>query len=135
MERKIRVLLTKVGLDCHTHGISIIARALRDAGMEVIYLGPYQTPESIVKSAIQEDVDAIGISSMSGGHMLPCTEICRLARENNLEVLIIGGGFFPRYDVEALKKAGVAEIFGPGTSTVQVAKFIQENTKDKIKSK
>jgi len=134
MDKRIKVLMAKVGLDCHTRGVSVIATALRDSGMEVIYLGPYQTPEEIVKVAIQEDVDVIGISSLSGGHMLPFSEICRLLKENKAsDILFIGGGIIYPDEAESLKKGGVSEIFGPGDTTDSVVRYIREKVSDKAK--
>ena len=126
MLKKIRVLLAKVGLDCHTRGVNVIAMALRDSGMEVIYLGPFQPPEAIVKAAIEEGVDVIGVSSLSGGHMLPFSEICQLLKEKGASnILCIGGGFISKEDAEILKERGVSQIFGPGTATDLVIKYIQ----------
>ncbi len=107
MLKKIRVLLAKVGLDCHTRGVNVIAMALRDSGMEVIYLGPFQPAEAIVKAAIEEGVDVIGVSSLSGGHMLPFSEICQLLKEKGASnILFIGGGFITKEDAEILKERG-----------------------------
>ncbi len=132
MERKIRVLIGKPGLDGHDRGAKVIARALRDAGMEVIYTGLRQTPEQIVNTALQEDVDAIGLSILSGAHMHLFPEVVKLAREKGLDdVIIFGGGIIPKQDVPKLKEAGVAEIFLPGTPTEEVVKFLKENVKRK----
>ena len=128
MKKTIRVLLAKVGLDCHTRGVNVIGMALRNSGMEVIYLGPYQTPDAIVKAAIEEGVDVIGISSLSGGHMLPFSETCRLLKEKRIDdILFIGGGFIPKEDTEILRDKGMAQIFGPGTSTESVITFIRNS--------
>ncbi len=132
MERKIRVLIGKPGLDGHDRGAKVIARALRDAGMEVIYTGLRQTPKQIVNTAIQEDVDAIGLSILSGAHMRLFPEVVKLAREKGLnDVIIFGGGIIPEQDIPKLKEAGVAEIFLPGTPTEDVIKFLRENVKRK----
>ncbi len=125
MKKPIRVLLAKVGLDCHTRGVNVIALSLRDSGMEVIYLGPFQTPEGIVKAAIEEYVDVIGVSSLSGGHMLPFSKIGRLLKEKGTNILFIGGGFISKDDAEVLKEEGVSRIFGPGTTTDSIVKYIQ----------
>jgi len=130
MERKIRVLVAKPGLDGHDRGAKVVARALRDAGMEVIYTGLHQTPEMIVETAVQEDVDVIGLSLLSGAHMTLFGDVMRLLRERGMEdVLVIGGGVIPEDDVPRLKKAGVAEIFGPGTPTDEIVEFIRKNVR------
>ncbi len=125
-DRRIRVLVAKPGLDGHDRGAKIVARALRDAGMEVIYTGLRQTPEQIVTAALQEDVDAIGISILSGAHNTIVPRICELLRQQGLEdVLLIVGGIVPDEDIPGLKKAGVAEVFQPGASTQQIVEFIK----------
>ncbi|EMR75663.1 methylmalonyl-CoA mutase family protein [Thermoplasmatales archaeon SCGC AB-540-F20] len=130
MERKIRVLIAKPGLDGHDRGAKIVARALRDAGMEVVYTGLHQTAEMIVETAVQEDVDVIGLSLLSGAHMTLFTDVTRLLKEKDMEdVLIVGGGVIPEEDVPKLKKAGVAGVFGPGTHTEDIAEFIRKNVK------
>jgi len=130
MERKVRVLVAKPGLDGHDRGAKVVARALRDAGMEVIYTGLHQTPEMIVETAVQEDVDVIGLSVLSGAHMTLFEDVMILLRERGMEdVLVIGGGIIPEDDVPRLKKAGVAEIFGPGTPTNEIVEFIRRNVK------
>ena len=117
-ERKIRVLVAKPGLDGHDRGAKVIARALRDAGMEVIYTGLRQTPEMIASAALQEDVDAVGISILSGAHNTLCPRIVNLMRENGMEdTLVLVGGIVPQEDIAKLKEIGVSEIFLPGTST------------------
>lgn len=127
---KIRVLVAKVGLDGHDRGAKVVARALRDAGMEVIYTGLHQTPEQIVETAIQEDVNVIGLSLLSGAHMTLFTDVAELLKEKGLDnVLLIGGGIIPEEDKEVLKQAGIAEIFGPGTSTDEIVEFIIKNVK------
>jgi len=129
-ERKIRVLVAKPGLDGHDRGAKIIARALRDAGMEVIYTGLRQTPEMIASAALQEDVDAVGISILSGAHNTLCPRIINLLRENGMDdTLVLVGGIVPQEDISALKEKGVSEIFLPGTSTEDIVKFINENVR------
>jgi methylmalonyl-CoA mutase C-terminal domain/subunit len=125
-----RILIAKPGLDGHDRGAKVIARALRDAGMEVIYTGLHQTPEMIVNSALQEDVQAVGLSILSGAHMTLFPEIINLLKEKGAEdIIVFGGGIVPKDDVEKLKNFGVKEIFLPGTSTVDVVKWIEENIK------
>jgi methylmalonyl-CoA mutase C-terminal domain/subunit len=129
-ERKIRVLIAKPGLDGHDRGAKVIARALRDAGMEVIYTGLRQTPELIVNAALQEDVDAIGLSILSGAHMTLFPRIVELCREKGLDdVMVFGGGIIPNEDIPKLKAEGVAEIFTPGASTEDIIAFIRANLK------
>jgi methylmalonyl-CoA mutase C-terminal domain/subunit len=131
--RKIRVLAAKPGLDGHDRGVKVIASALRDAGMEVIYTGLRQTPEQIVSAAEQEDVDVIGLSVLSGAHSYLFPKIMELLREKGMEdVLVVGGGIIPDDDVPALKQAGIAEVFGPGTSTADIVGFIEENVKREL---
>jgi len=126
MENKIRVLVAKAGLDGHDRGAKVIAAALRDAGMEVIYTGLRQTPEMIVEAAIQEDVDVIGISILSGAHMTIFPKIKKLMDEKGIDdVLLTGGGIIPKEDIEELKKLGVGEIFTPGASTTDIADYIK----------
>jgi methylmalonyl-CoA mutase C-terminal domain/subunit len=130
MERKIRVLVAKPGLDGHDRGAKIVARALRDAGMEVIYTGLRQTAEQISSAAIQEDVDAIGISILSGAHNTIIPRICELLRaEGADDVLLIVGGIIPDEDIPGLKQAGVAAVFQPGASTGAIIDFIRKNVK------
>ncbi len=125
--RRIRVLITKPGLDGHDRGAKIVARSLRDAGMEVIYSGLRQTPEQIVKASVQEDVDAIGISILSGAHMHLFSRILELlASEGAEDILIFGGGIIPDQDIPALKAAGVKEIFQPGTHTDDIVQFLRD---------
>jgi methylmalonyl-CoA mutase, C-terminal domain len=129
-EQKIRVLLAKPGLDGHDRGVKVIARALRDAGMEVIYTGLRQTPEMIVNAAVQEDVQIIGLSILSGAHMTIFPRVGQLMKEKGLDdVLLFGGGIIPEDDVPKLKAQGVTEIFLPGASTEDIIKFIRENVK------
>jgi methylmalonyl-CoA mutase, C-terminal domain len=128
--RKIRVLVAKPGLDGHDRGAKVIARALRDAGMEVIYTGLRQTPEMIAAAALQEDVDAVGVSILSGAHNTLCPRIVQLLREKGMDnVLVLVGGIVPQEDLPKLKAQGVAEIFLPGTSTEDIVKFLQNNVK------
>ena len=129
-DRKIRVLVAKPGLDGHDRGAKIIARALRDAGMEVIYTGLRQTPEMIAAAALQEDVDAVGVSILSGAHNTLCPRIVTLLREKGLDdCLVLVGGIVPKEDISRLKEQGVAEIFLPGTSTEAIVKFLRENVR------
>ncbi len=127
MDSKIRVLVAKAGLDGHDRGAKIIAAALRDAGMEVIYTGLRQTPDMIVEAALQEDVDVIGISILSGAHMTIFPKILNLMKEKGLtDVLLTGGGIIPDEDIDALKKLGVGEIFTPGAVTTEIADYIKK---------
>jgi methylmalonyl-CoA mutase C-terminal domain/subunit len=127
-EKKIRVLIAKPGLDGHDRGAKIIARALRDAGMEVIYTGLRQTPEMIASAAVQEDVDVIGLSILSGAHNTLCARLMELLREKKMnDVTVLIGGIIPEADIPALKKAGIAGIFLPGTPTQAIVDFIREN--------
>jgi methylmalonyl-CoA mutase C-terminal domain/subunit len=127
MERKIRVLIAKPGLDGHDRGAKIIARALRDAGMEVIYTGLRQTPEMISEAALQEDVDVIGLSILSGAHMAITPRLIELLRENDMEdVKSIIGGIIPDKDVPVLKEMGVSGVFGPGASMDEIVQHIHE---------
>ena len=129
-EDKIRVLVAKPGLDGHDRGAKVIARALRDAGMEVIYTGIRQTPEMIAKAALQEDVDVVGLSILSGAHDYLFPKVMELLKEKGVEdILVIGGGIIPDEDVPALKACGIAEIFGPGTSTQDIVGFIKGSLK------
>jgi len=122
------VLVAKPGLDGHDRGAKVVARALRDAGMEVIYTGLRQTPEQIVEAALQEDVDCVGLSILSGAHMTLVPKVINLLRENKAEdILITVGGIIPDEDVPTLKTLGVAEVFGPGTTTQDIIQFIQSH--------
>lgn len=124
--KKIRVLLSKAGLDGHDRGIKVIAMSLRDAGYEVIYLGLRQTPEEIVNAALQEDVDVIGISLLSGAHNVIFPRVLELMKKKGIkDKLLVGGGIIPKEDIARLKKIGVAEIFTPGTRTEEIIKFIK----------
>ena len=127
-QRKLRILVAKPGLDGHDRGAKIIARALRDSGMEVIYTGLHQTPEMIVNAAIQEDVDAVGLSIMSGAHMTLFPAVIDLLRTREAsDILVFGGGIIPDGDIPELKKKGVAEIFLPGSSTQDIVGWIRKN--------
>ena len=129
-ERKIRVLVATPGLDGHDRGAKVIARALRDAGMEVIYTGLRQTPEMIAAAALQEDVDAVGISILSGAHKTLCPRIVDLLRESGMDdTLVLVGGIVPTEDIPDLKSQGVAEVFLPGTSTEDIVAFIREHVR------
>jgi methylmalonyl-CoA mutase C-terminal domain/subunit len=129
-ERRIRILVAKPGLDGHDRGAKIVARALRDAGMEVIYTGLRQTPEQIATAALQEDVDAVGISILSGAHNTIVPRICELLRQEGLEdVLVIVGGIIPDEDIPNLKRAGVSEVFQPGASTQEIVEFIRSRAR------
>jgi len=131
-EGKIRVLISKLGLDGHDRGVLIVTQALRDAGMEVIYGGIKQTPENLVGTAIQEDVDAIGLSILSGAHTILMPKVMQLLRESGVDdILVIVGGVIPPEDVPKLKEFGVAEVFGPGTDTNEIVKYIRENIRAK----
>ncbi|MCK6604366.1 MAG: cobalamin B12-binding domain-containing protein [Ignavibacteriaceae bacterium] len=127
MDRKIRVLVAKAGLDGHDRGAKVIAAALRDAGMEVIYTGLRQTPETIVEAALQEDVDVIGISILSGAHMTIIPRVFNLMKEKGIgDVLLTGGGILPEGDVNELKNMGVGELFTPGTPTYEIVNYIKD---------
>lgn len=125
--RPVRVLVAKVGLDGHDRGAKIIATALRDAGMEVIYTGLRQTPEMVVNAALQEDVDAIGVSILSGAHMTVFPKLLQMMKEKGMDdVLLTGGGIIPEEDMNALNGAGVGKLFPPGTTTATIAEYIKE---------
>lgn len=127
MERKIRILIAKAGLDGHDRGAKVIAAALRDAGMEVIYTGLRKTPEMIVEAALQEDVDAIGISLLSGAHMTIFPRVLTLMQEKGLrDVLLFGGGIIPDQDIAALKAMGIGELFTPGASTIGIVTYVKQ---------
>jgi methylmalonyl-CoA mutase C-terminal domain/subunit len=128
-ERRIRILMAKPGLDGHDRGIKIVSRALRDAGMEVIYTGLHQTPEQIVEAAVQEDVDVIGLSILSGAHTTLFPKIMELLKENRVDIIVFAGGIIPDEDVPSLKNIKIAEIFGPGTNTEDIVKFVKEKVR------
>jgi methylmalonyl-CoA mutase C-terminal domain/subunit len=131
MTRKIRVLLSKPGLDGHDRGVKVVARALRDAGMEVIYTGLHKSPEQIVESALQEDADVIGLSSLSGAHMALFPMIMDLLKQNDMidDTLVIAGGIIPDLDIPRLNEIGIEGIFGPGANTNEIVNFIRTNLK------
>ena len=130
--RVIRVLLAKVGLDGHDRGIKVVARTLRDAGMDVVYTGLHRTPEEVVQAAVQEDVDVLGVSLLSGAHMTIFPRVLNLLREHGVDhLLLTGGGIIPRADAEALKEMGVGQLFGPGTSTRDIITYIKKEVAGK----
>jgi methylmalonyl-CoA mutase, C-terminal domain len=132
MAHTLRILVAKPGLDGHDRGAKIIARALRDAGMEVIYTGLHQTPEMIASAAVQEDVDAVGLSIMSGAHMTLFPAVIDLLKEKGAgDIGVFGGGIIPDEDKPTLRKQGIKEFFGPGTAVADVAKYIRANVKQK----
>ncbi|HOV94698.1 MAG TPA: cobalamin B12-binding domain-containing protein [Spirochaetales bacterium] len=136
MDRKIRVVVAKPGLDGHDRGAKVIARALRDAGMEVIYTGLRQTPEQIVNTALQEDADVIALSILSGAHNYLFPRVMELLKENGADdILVFGGGVIPEEDIPFLKSKGIAEIFGPGTPTSVTVDFIKEHVKLNLENK
>jgi len=127
-DRKIRVLIAKPGLDSHDRGAKIVARALRDAGMEVIYTGLRQTPEQIAETALQEDVDVVGLSILSGAHPTLFPKIMQLLKKKGMvDVVVFAGGIIPQEDVPALKKIGIKEVFGPGTPTTILVEYLKKN--------
>jgi methylmalonyl-CoA mutase C-terminal domain/subunit len=130
--QKIRILLAKPGLDGHDRGVKVLALALRDAGMEVIYTGLRQTPEQVVAAAVQEDVDVVGLSCLSGAHNYLFPRVVDLLRAQGAsDILVIGGGIIPESDIPGLKAQGMQEIFGPGTSTADIVRYIQEHVPSK----
>jgi len=131
---KIRVLVAKPGLDGHDRGAKVVVRGLRDVGMEVIYLGLRVTPEQIVEATIQEDVNVVGLSCLSGAHMSLFPKTMELLRSKGLkDVVVVAGGIIPEKDIPLLKEAGIAEVFGPGTSIDTIAKFIAAKTEEKVR--
>ena len=133
MNERIRVLVAKPGLDGHDRGAKIIARAFRDAGFEVIYTGLRQTPEQIVNAALQEDVDVVGLSVLSGAHMTLCPRIMELMKKESLdEVLVVIGGIIPDQDIAKLKALGISEVFQPGASTEDIIAYIRKNARKKV---
>ena len=135
MTHKIRVLVAKPGLDGHDRGAKVVASALRDAGMEVIYTGLRQTPEMIVEAAIQEDVDVVALSILSGAHMTILPRVLDLLRENSADhMLLTGGGIIPRNDIGKLEALGVGRLFGPGTSTREIITYIEEEVQKRRKT-
>lgn len=135
MDKKIRVLVGKPGLDGHDRGAKVVAAALRDAGMEVIYTGLHQTCEAIVEAAIQEDVDVIGLSILSGAHMTIFPKVMKLLKEKKANIPVIGGGIIPLDDIKKLEKAGVKKLFGPGTPTSEIVDWIKNNIGEKTQTK
>jgi methylmalonyl-CoA mutase C-terminal domain/subunit len=130
--RKIRVLIAKPGLDSHDRGAKVVARALRDAGMEVIYTGLRQTPEQIAETALQEDVDVIGLSILSGAHRTLFPRIMELLRQKDLtDIMVFAGGIIPKEDAPQLKKLGIKEIFGPGTPTETIIRYVFDNVPER----
>src|SRR4051794_2975491 len=130
----IRVVIAKPGLDGHDRGAKVVARALRDAGMEVVYTGIFQTPESILRAVIDEDAAVLGLSSLSGAHMEYAEELCDMLRENGMgDVLFLVGGTIPDDDAERLKSVGVTEVFGPGTPTVAITEYIRRNVRGALR--
>jgi methylmalonyl-CoA mutase C-terminal domain/subunit len=130
MEKRIRVLVAKPGLDGHDRGAKVVARALRDAGFEVIYTGLRQTPEQITEAALQEDVNVVALSLLSGAHNTLFPKVVKLLKEKKMtDILLIGGGVIPDSDIPGLKAAGVAEVFTPGTTTTSIIEFIKANVK------
>jgi methylmalonyl-CoA mutase C-terminal domain/subunit len=128
--KKLRVLIAKLGLDGHDRGARIVARGYRDAGFEVVYTGVHQTPEQVVSAAIQEDVDLVGLSCLSGAHMYLFREVVRQLRERGADdVAVIGGGIIPQEDIPRLKEAGIREIFPPGTPVERILEWTRENVK------
>ncbi len=135
MSQKIRVVIAKPGLDGHDRGAKVIARALRDAGMEVIYTGLRQTPEQIVAAALQEDADVIGLSILSGAHMHICPRIMELLRDRQMtDVLVVIGGIIPDVDIPRLNEIGIAGVFLPGTPMQEIVEFINRNTRSRVES-
>lgn len=129
-ERKVRILIAKPGLDGHDRGAKVVARALRDAGLEVIYTGLRQTPEMIAETALQEDVDLVGLSILSGAHMTLFPRILKLLQEKGLgDIPVLAGGIIPHEDIPVLREMGIAGVFGPGTSTQEIAEFINQTLK------
>lgn len=127
-DRRIRILMAKAGLDGHDRGVKVVARALRDAGFEVIYTGLHQTPEQVVAAAVQEDVDAIGLSLLSGAHMTLFPRILDLLRQEDAgDIVLFGGGTIPQDDTRTLKQMGVAELFTPGANTLDIVAWVQNN--------
>ncbi|MCL6546065.1 MAG: cobalamin B12-binding domain-containing protein [Bryobacteraceae bacterium] len=130
MARPLRILLAKPGLDGHDRGIKVVARALRDAGIEVIYTGLHQTPEMIASAAIQEDVDAVGLSILSGAHNVLFPRVVQLLREAGADdIVVFGGGIIPEDDIPGLEAAGVRKVFLPGTSLAEIVRWVQDNVK------
>lgn len=131
----IKVVVAKPGLDGHDRGAKVVARALRDAGMEVVYTGIFQTPDSILRAVIQEDAAVLGLSSLSGAHMEYAEELCQMLHDNDLQdIVFLVGGTIPEDDAERLKRVGVTEVFGPGTPTTAIVEFIQARVRGEVPS-
>lgn len=136
MERKIKILVAKPGLDGHDRGAKVVARALRDAGMEVVYTGLHQTPEMIADAAVQEDVDGVGLSILSGAHMTMFPRIRQLLKERGADdIIIFGGGIIPEEDIEALHSQGIDKVFTPGTSLEEIISYVKSRFEEKLKEK
>ena len=136
MERKIKILVAKPGLDGHDRGAKVVARALRDAGVEVVYTGLHQTPEMIADAAVQEDVDGVGLSILSGAHMTMFPRIRQLLKERGAEdIIIFGGGIIPEEDIEALHSQGIDKVFTPGTSLEEIISYVNSRFEEKLKEK
>ena len=132
MERKVRILIAKPGLDGHDRGAKVVARALRDAGFEVVYTGLHQTPEQIVSAAVQEDVDAVGLSLLSGAHRVLFPNVVELLKnQQSADILVFGGGIIPRDDIVWLKERGIQEVFTPGASTEDIIEWVKTNIQPK----
>jgi len=132
-ERPLKVLIAKPGLDGHDRGAKVLARGLRDEGFEVVYTGLRQTPEMVLSAALQEDVDVVGLSILSGAHMTLVPKVCRLLRDNGMsDVLVVVGGIIPDDDVPALEEAGVAAVFGPGTTIAEVAEYLRAHARARV---
>jgi methylmalonyl-CoA mutase, C-terminal domain len=132
-DRPIKVLIAKPGLDGHDRGAKVLARGLRDEGFEVVYTGLRQTPEMVANAALQEDVDVVGLSILSGAHMTLVPKICKLIQDEGMsDVLVVLGGIIPDVDVPALREAGVASVFGPGTTIAEVAEFLRANARARV---
>ena len=130
--KKVRVLIAKPGLDSHDRGAKIVARALRDAGMEVIYTGLRQTPEQIAETALQEDVDVVGLSILSGAHKTIFPRIMKLLKDQDMsDVMVFAGGIIPEEDIDELKKLGIKEVFGPGTPTESIVKYVLDHLSER----
>lgn len=129
MKRPIKVLIAKAGLDGHERGALVVALGLRDAGMEVVYTGIRNTPEQIVAAAIQEDVHAIGLSSLSGGHLTQFRRVMSLLKQQKVKVLVFAGGIIPEADIAKLKRLGIREVFGPGSSIAGIAEFVRRHVR------
>lgn len=130
MERKLRVLVAKLGLDAHDRGAKVVARAYRDAGFEVIYTGIYQRPEQVAEAAIQEDVDVLAVSSLAGAHATLVPQLVAILKAQGVDdLLVLAGGVIPEEDIPALKEAGVAQVFGPGADLDEIVRFTRENVK------